>query len=165
MTQSARVTAVDAIRDFQAALAGFCEEAREALDAVDMEARRILEWVQHDQLNYWRREVLNRQDELAHAKADLFRRQLARISGQHPDCIEQKEAVWAAQRRLEEAEDKIEKCRQWGRALLQALEEYQGPAHQLAALVEGQPPRSVTFLDQVIATLDAYLTLPPVSEG
>jgi hypothetical protein len=167
MNQAARVTSVDAVKEFQSALTGFCEEAREALGAVDMEARRVLEWVQHDQLNHWRRQVLSRQEELAQAKADLFRRQLARISGQDPDCIEQKEAFWVAQRRVEEAEDKVEKCRMWGRLLLRALEEYQAPSHQLAALVEGQPPRSVTFLDQVIASLDAYLTLPapPTNEG
>jgi hypothetical protein len=68
---------------------------------------------------------------------------------------------------VEEAEEKLECCRKWGRLLQRALEDYQAPAHQLAALVEGQPPRSVVFLDQVIATLDLYLTLtpPPTNEG
>ena len=165
MSQAARVSSIDAVKDFREALASFCEDAREALGAIDMEARRIHEWVLHDQWHFWRRQVLVRQDELAQAKADLFRRQLARISGQDPDCIEQKEAVWEAQRRVEEAEEKVEKCRQWGRLLQRALEEYQGPARQLAALVEGQPPQGVAVLGQIIDSLEAYVSLGAAPGG
>jgi hypothetical protein len=159
MSQSARVTSFEAVKDFQAALATFCEAACDALASIEMEARRIHEWVLHDQLHFWRRQVIERQEEVAEAKAALFRRQLARISGHDPDCIEQKEAVWAAQRRVEEAEDKVEKCRQWGRLLQRAREEYQAPARQLAALVEGQPPPSVVVLGQIIDRLDAYVAV------
>jgi len=161
MTQSARVSSIDAVKEFQAALATFCEEARDALSAVAMEARRLHDWVTHDQLHYWRKTLRDRQEDLSQAKAELFRRQLARISGHDPDCIEQKEAVWRAQRGIEEAEDKIESCKRWGRLLQEALEEYQGQAQQLSGLVEGTPPRSVTYLDQVIGALDLYVATPP----
>jgi hypothetical protein len=161
MSQSARVTSIEAVKEFQAALASFCAEARDALGAVAMEARRVHESILHDQLHGWRRAVRDRQEDLSQAKADLFRRQLARISGQDPDVIEQKEAVWLAQRRLEEAEDKVEKCRQWARLLQEALDEYQAPAQQLAALVEGKPPRSVAYLDQILDALDTYVAAAP----
>jgi hypothetical protein len=165
MSDAARVTSIDAVKDFHAALCQFCEEAKEALCSIDMESRRVFDWVVHDQLGRWKKAILDRQEEVAQAKADLFRRQLARISGQHPDCIEQKEAVWEAQRRVEEAEEKVEKCRHWGRLLQRALEEYAAPAQQLANLVEGKPPHAVLFLDDIIARLDSYVGLAPFSIG
>src|SRR5438132_1335829 len=115
MSQSARVSSIEAVKDLQAALAAFCQDVREALCAVDMEARRVLEWLLHEQPNQWHRNVRHLQEELAQAKADLFRRQLAGMSGEKLDVIEQREAVWMVQERLREAEEKMEKCRHWSR--------------------------------------------------
>lgn len=163
MSDAAHVTSIEAVKEFQAFLGRLCEDVREALVAVEMEGRRTLDWVTHDQAGYWRRAVCDRQDDLAQAKADLFRRQLERLSGQEPDLIEQKEAVWLAERRLREAEEKVENCRRWGPLLQDALEEYQAPARQLAAMVEGDPPRAVALLEQIAANLDSYVFLAPPS--
>jgi hypothetical protein len=163
VSESANVTSIEAIQGFQVALAQFCEEAKEALASIDMEGRRILEWVTHDQLNAWRKAVRDRQEDLAQAKAALFQVQLRRLSGDHPACIEQKEAVWLAQARLEEAEDKIGKCQRWGRLLQEALEEYKGKANQLAYLVEGDPSPGVIHLGQILARLEDYVLAAPPS--
>jgi hypothetical protein len=160
MASSARVTSVQAITDFKAALLAFCQEAKEVLASIDMENRRMTDWVERDRLGYWQREIRNRQEELAQAKADLFRKQITRISGQHPDFIEERDALRLATYRLEEAEDKVQLCRRWGtRQLPRAIDEFQGPGRQLAALVEGNPPQIVQFLDRVIRSLEAYLDL------
>ena len=37
MSESARVTSIDAIKDFQEGLSSFCEEAKQALLAIDMD--------------------------------------------------------------------------------------------------------------------------------
>lgn len=166
MSQSARVTAIAAVRDFQAFLSEFCEDAREALCAIDMEARRTLDWVQHDQLVYWRQAVRDRQDDFAQAKAALFRKQLSRLSGEKPDLIEEQEAVWLAERRLHDAEDKVEKCRRWAPLVQRAIEEYEAIARQLAGMVEGTPPAAVVLLGQILAALDSYTFLaPPTGAG
>jgi hypothetical protein len=157
MSTSANVLSIDAVKDFHAAMCQFCEDARDALGSIDLETRRVREWLTHEQMGYWRRELLDRQDEVQQAKAALFRKQLGAISGREPDLLEEKDAVRAAQRRVEEAEDKIELCRRWERQVQRALEEYEPAASQLAALVEGQPPRCVVHLDQVIAALEAYV--------
>lgn len=161
MSHSAQVTSIDAIKEFCTFLAGFCEEAREALVAIGMEARRAHDWVVHEQPGFWKRTIRDLQDELAQAKAELCRRQLSRMSGNKPDVIEQKEAVWRAQRMLEEAEDRAENCRRWGPQLQRAIEEYEAPARQLGVLVEGAPPRSVALLEQIAASLDSYVFLAP----
>jgi hypothetical protein len=161
MSQSARVTAIAAVRDFQAFLGEFCEDAREALCAIEMEARRTLDWVQHDQLAYWRKAVRDRQDDLTQAKAALFRKELSRLSGEKPDLIEEKEAVWLAEERLHEAEEKVEKCRRWAPLVQRAIEEYEATARQLAGLVEGTPPAAVVLLGQILTALDSYTFLTP----
>jgi hypothetical protein len=161
MSESAKVTSVEAIGTFRVQLCKFCEEVREALCAIDMEARRVLDWLAHDQPRYWRDAVRDAHEELNHAKTDLFRRRLAGINGEMPECTEQKDAIRRAQRRLEEAEDRIEKCRRWCQLIQRAKEEYDGPARQLAALVEGDPPDSVALLGQVLDRLDDYLIVGP----
>ena len=158
MASSARVTSVQAIIEFKVALLAFCQEAKEVLATIEMEIRRTMDWVQRDQLPYWQREIRNRQEEVAQAKADLFRKQLTRISGQNPDYLEERKALRIANFRLDEAEDKVQICRSWAnRQLAQAVDEYEGPARQLAGMVEGNPPPVVITLDRILGSLEAYL--------
>jgi len=158
MASSARVSSVQAIADFKVALLDFCQEAKEVLASIEMEIRRTMDWVQRDQLPYWQREIRNRQEEVAQAKADLFRKQITRISGQNPDYLEERKALRIATFRLEEAEDKVQICRTWAnRQLKQAVDEYEGPARQLAGMVEGNPPPIVIVLDRILGSLEAYL--------
>jgi hypothetical protein len=168
MASSARVTSVQAVADFRAALLAFCQEAKEVLASIEMENRRMTDWVERDRLSYWQREIRNRQEEVSQAKADLFRKQITRISGQHPDFIEERDALRLATYRLEEAEEKVQLCRRWGgRQLPRAIDEFQGPGRQLAGMVEGNPPGIVLFLDRVIRSLEAYLDLeaPPARDA
>jgi hypothetical protein len=158
MATSARVTSVQAISDFRVALVHFCQEAKEVLASIEMEIRRMSDWVERDRLSYWQREIRDCQEEVAQAKADLFRKQITRISGQKADFLEERDALRRATYRLEEAEEKMERCRVWaGRQLPRAIDEFQGPGRQLAALVEGNPPANVIFLDRVIRSLEVYL--------
>jgi hypothetical protein len=161
MSESAQVTSIDAVKNFQAFLSQFCEDAKEALCIIDMEARRVLDWISHDQLTYWRKAVRDRQQELTQARADLFRKQLSRLSGEKPDLIEEKEAVWKAEQRLQQAENKVDRCRHWGPLLQQEMEEYEPSARQLEAFIEGRPPQAVALLGQILATLDSYVFLAP----
>ncbi len=162
MSQAARVTSVEAIEKFKDSLCVFCEHARDALCAVQMESRRVVDWLVSEAPSYWERQLRERERELEAAKAELHRLQLQRSGGGFkPDDIEQKKAIELAKDRIEEAEEKIKKARHWGRVAQRAVEEYEGRARQLADLVEGDPPPAVLFLGQVIDSLDAYLQVAP----
>lgn len=160
MSNAARVTSVEAVREFRESLNVFCDDVRQALSAVEMESRRIVDWIAREQLGYWTRMIRVCQEELTQAKQDLFRRQLMKVGGEEPDVSEQRDAVRRAKARLEHAEEKAEKCRKWERALERPIEEYRSVAMQLSGLVEGDPPRIVTVLDRILGTIDAYLTSP-----
>src|SRR5262249_15450515 len=154
-----QVTSVEAVREFRGSLLVFCDEVRQALAAVEQAARHTIEWLLRDQLGRWQRAVRDRYEDVVQAKAELSRKQISKTSGgQRPDCTEEIKLVRRAQERLREAEEKVAACKQWGGQLLpRAVDEYRGPARQLAGLVEGQPPQVVAVVDNILALLDSYV--------
>src|SRR5262245_55356780 len=161
MAETARVTSLDAVKEFRETLVIFCENVRAGLCANEMESRHILDWLLSQQPAYWSRQLRDRQEEMAQAQADLHQIKMRRAQGARVDDIEQKKALERAKERVEEAEEKIELVRRWGRIAQQAIDEYQTRARRLADLVEGNPPGSVVFLDRVVASLESYLHLAP----
>src|SRR5438552_1367950 len=125
MSESARVTALEAFMEFKSALSAFKAEAQDALCAVDMEIRRTVDWIE-SQRKYWHHEVRDRQEAVAEAKLALMSRKMMRFFDRPPDCTEQEEDLRLAVRRLEEAEDKVANCKRWAPLVQQAVEEYEG---------------------------------------
>lgn len=160
MSESARVTAIGALAEFKAAFAAFKDDGMDALLAADMEARRATEWLDQ-QTKQWKREVRDCEDDLAAAKNELARKKMIHYFDKPPDTTEEEKAVRRAQRRLEEAEDKVEACRRWGPALQRAIEEYEGPTRRLCGYLEGSVPRAMALLERMVAALDAYVAMAP----
>jgi hypothetical protein len=161
MADSARVQSVEAIRSFRAALVEFGEEVQQALGAVDMQIRRALDWLQHDRLMYWQREIKRGHQAIMQARSDLHRKNLSRATGNVPDVSVEKEALRLAQHRLREAEQKVERVRKWVPAFQHAVAEYQGQARPLGDMMSGDLARSLALLDRMLSALDAYLTTAP----
>lgn len=157
MGQSARVTSVDALRDFREVLFKFCDRVRDGLCATQMDSRRVVDRLLFELPSFWKQQVHERQEDVAQAQADWHRVKLMRAQDYKVDEVGPRRALERAKASLEEAEEKIEKVRHWGRVAQRAVEEYEGRARGLADLVEGDPPPSVVFLDRVIGSLDAYL--------
>jgi hypothetical protein len=167
MSETARVQSVPALQDFRASYLMFCEDIKDALTAANSEGQRMLDHVLREQLPRWQRAVRDRQEDVTQAKNALMRKQIVKTAdGRTPDCLEEKKALRIAQERQREAEEKVKNCKQWGGHLLpRALDEFTGPSRQLAALVEGDPPSAVVFLDRILNALDAYIHLAPPSIG
>lgn len=158
MQPPARVTSIESLCDFRAALATFRAEARDGLAANDLDIRRAGDWLT-EQRRFWQRTVREMQDEVTHAKAELFRRQTVLPGERVPDCTQQIKALRLAQQKLEHAEQRVVNCRRWEPLLQRAVEEYQGPARQLGGLLDGDLPRSVALLDRLIVSLEAYVAV------
>src|SRR5205085_11470279 len=75
MQTPARVTSLDLLRDFRAALAGFRVEGQDALTAVELELRRASDWLA-ERRQFWQRQVRALQDEVTKAKSELSRRRM-----------------------------------------------------------------------------------------
>jgi hypothetical protein len=156
MGPSARVTSIEAIKEFRASLCEFGHDAKEAVCATDLEIRRVLDWLEA-KLKYWQKEVRAREEEVGRAKAELIQRQYGERSGRGPGTTDQEIALQKAIRRQREAEAKVEKTKQWLDHLPRAIAEYEGPARQLVGMLDADLVRGLAILDQKIDALDAYL--------
>jgi len=159
MGESANVT-FEALQRLREALCSFQEDGQDGLGAVAMEVQRTYDWLD-EQMKHWQREVRRREEEVVQAKAELAQRKLNRLFGQEPDCTLQEKALRKAQLRLQEAEDKVVTVRRWGPLLERAVEDYTGPARQLAAYLEGDVPRACALIDRKLDALEAYVRLAP----
>jgi hypothetical protein len=156
MSESAKVSAIDAIGALREALVAFGEEAAGALGAAEAEIRRTEEWLE-DQLKHWQHEVRLGEDAVFQAKTELTRRKMMRFGDGPVDTTEQELALRAAVARLEHAEDQVKISRRWVRMWPQAVLDYRGPSGQLKGLLEGELPRANALLQRKIAALDAYV--------
>jgi hypothetical protein len=156
MSESAKVTAIDAIAALREALVSFGEDAAGALGAADAEVRRTEEWLQ-DQLKNWQHEVRLGEDAVFQAKTELTRRKMMRFGDGPVDTTEQELALRRAVARLEHAEDQVKITRRWVRVWPQAVIDYRGPSGQLKGLLEGEVPRANALLDRKIGALEAYV--------
>jgi hypothetical protein len=163
MSTQADVRSIDALREFRAALALFGDDVLGALGAVDMEVRRTVLWLQQDRPAYWQEQIKRRGEQVAAAKAELFRRQLMKTPEFSPSCTEQKEQLRRAEESLRDAERRAAAVRTWGRTLPQILLEYQASTRRIKDLAAGDVPRAMAVLARMIDALEAYLRVAPPS--
>jgi hypothetical protein len=161
MSGSARVISIDTIRDFRAALCRFGEDTKNALGAVDMEIRRVTDWLVHDRPMYWQNEIKRRKEDLAEAQAALFRKRLQAGHDRQVYDSEEKEQVRVSQRRLLEAEEKLEIVKKWAPAFQHAVSEYLARARPTGDMLESDLKLALTLLDRMTGALDAYLAMAP----
>jgi chromosome segregation ATPase len=154
MSQSAKVSSIDALKALHAALARFGPEAQEALGAAEMEIRRVVDSL-HDQHKHWQRQIEKRREDLNRARADLAHARAIR-QGERTGYVEQEIAVNKAKVRLRDAEEKVVVVKRWLLHLPQAIHEYQGPAHRLAGLLDADLKQGLALLENKIAVLEAY---------
>ena len=92
MRKAARVTSIDALKDFKRVLAEFTSLATTSLNEAQAHVRRATTWVEHDQPSYWKNERRKRATRLAEAKNELFRAQLD-AQDQHVSATLERRAV------------------------------------------------------------------------
>ena len=160
MGQAARVTSIDAVQEMAAAIASFRGEASAALDELDMEIRRALEWILHDRKEYWSEEVRRGWQRVTEARIQLQQAQMSRRIAEHePSCFDEKKALERSKRRLEVAQAKVEVVRHWIGAIDHAVNEYRASRAQLAGWLDADVPSGLSALARITETLESYLAV------
>jgi hypothetical protein len=159
MSRSANVLSLQTLKDFKLSMLNFCEEAKNSLSGVDMELRRMRDWLERDQLGYWQSQVKKRQEEVMQARSDLHRRKISQQGSDAVSDSEQKEALREATRRLHVAEEKVALVRRLIPFLHHAIDEYHSHAQPLGDHLSGGFEKSVFSLEKMIESLEAYLAL------
>jgi len=161
MAAGADVRAIDALREWLAALSIFKHEAEESLASVQMEIRRGIDWVGL-QLDLWQRAVREREEAVVQAKAELAGRKFPNWDGRMPDTTVQERNLRRAEARMEHAQDRVQRCRKWLIGLPRMIEEtYSGAGHRLQMTIEGDVGRGVADLQRRIEALERYSELRP----
>jgi len=159
MTLQAKVTSLESLESFRASLIVYLSKARPVLEEIGEEVRRTRVWLQSDRQSYWQNAVRLRTQELEEARQQLFSAKLS-SSLQVPTTAQQW-AVNRAQNALREAEDKLRHLRKWSREFENLTDPLTKQLEQLHFFLATDLPRAVTYLAQVINTLEAYADLAP----
>lgn len=161
MSQSANVLSVQALKDFRVALCNFVEESRNALSGVDMELRRMRNWLERDQLSYWQMQVKRRHEAMMMARTELHRRKISQMGSDAVSDTEQKEALREAQRRLRVAEEKVEIVKKLIPVFQHAVAEYLSHSQPLGDHLSGGIEKTLATLERMIVSLEDYLAVAP----
>ena len=166
MSRSAKLTSIDAVERMSAALAAFGEEVAVALDQLDIETKRAVEWIRHDRKAYWTSQVRWNRDGVSQSRAELERALTYRgVADQRPSCREERADLEKSRRRLRVAEEKIDRVRHWTHAIDHEVLELVGGMSQLSQWLQADLPRAQGVLKRLAAALEAYVATPTTSTG
>lgn len=161
MATPIRVDSIDALKSFKSALIKFAEAAHVALADAEGELQRTLNWLETEQHTHWASEIRKRTEMVARAKDALRQKTLFKnAAGSKDSAIEEHKALALAERRLQEAEQKLANCRRHRARLQKEIDLYKGAVQRLATSVQADLPLAATRLDNMVASLEAYVALP-----
>src|ERR1035441_8406581 len=153
MATQAKITSVEAIELFHAALIVFTSQARPALEEVSSEMTRTRLWLENDQRRFWENERRVRSKKLEQARQELFN---ARISDFQETTSLLQMTVNRAQRAVRDAEEKLARLKKWDRELDNRSAPLLKEVEQLHSFLTAEMPKAVAYLSQVVRALDAY---------
>jgi len=153
MATQAKITSVEAIERFRAALIVFTSQARPALEEISGEMTRTRLWLENDQRRFWENERRGRSKKLEQAQQELFS---ARLSQFQESTSLQLMMVNRAQRAVREAEEKLVRLKRWDRELDNRSAPLLKEVEQLHSFLTAEMPKAVAYLSQVVRALDAY---------
>jgi len=158
MSQTAKVTSIEAIDAFKASLIVYLEKAGSVLDEVSDDVVRTRTWLQSDRQLHWKHQTRQRTRELAQAEQELM---TARLSGM-PEAIKARQmTVNKARLALREAEERLGRVKQWMRQFETQVETRAKVVAQLRHLLAHDMGKAVAFLEGTAASLAAYAGITP----
>jgi len=165
MSRTARVTSIDVLPLLAAALQKFRSDGAGAVDDVESEVRRALEWIHHDRKDYWTQELRRAEEALNQARVALQQAMTMRRMADHaPSCIDEKRALERAKRRVETARRKLDAVRHWSVALERAADDFRRSHMQFASWIDVDVSRAVAGLNQMSEALVTYISMKASDE-
>jgi hypothetical protein len=156
----ARVQNIDALRHFRASLIKFAEMAGIAMSDAEGEISKAVNWLSHEQQQYWNTQIRKRQEIVARCKEAVRSKKLFKdSSGRTQSAVDEEKQLLKAQRILEIAEQKLAATKRHSAKLQKEMHMYKGAAQRLMTAVTSDLPNAVATLDTLATSLDAYVNL------
>jgi hypothetical protein len=167
MSRFARVGSIEMLKELRGSLCIFAELASNVLDEADAEIQRTVLWLKLEQHTYWKTQVRLRSEQLVQAKQALERKKHLDKSplGGTYSYIDEKKAFTAAQRKFQEAEQKLANVKKWILQLEHEVFNYKGAVQGLASAVSLEIPNANTQIDRMVDALESYTALAPPAEA
>ena len=166
MSGAARVQAIQAVQDVAVALRRFAEDAGAAIDELQLEIHRALEWISGEVPHYWKAAERRAWDQLSAARVQLEQARTTKRTAEHdPACREEKKLLQKAQQRLELVHEKQAALRHWHTTVDKAVNEYRARSRQLSGWLEGDLPRALAALNHMTNALESYLAVHAVDDA
>ena len=163
MSGPAEVRSTAAVEAVVGELANYRQRTGDALDGLLGQMRRLVEWLEHDRPAYWKGQIRLAETALHEAKHNLQHCLMTPfIAGERPACQEEKDAVAAAQYRLNLCRDRLAIVRRWQQKMEHELFEYQGRAGGLRQMLDGDLVRAQNALRQIVVRLERYAIERPL---
>jgi hypothetical protein len=156
----ARLLSVGVLADFKAALVKFGEQAKVGVIEAGADMQRTMNRLQTEVMSYWQHEEKLWTRKVAEAKSELYKAQL-QSQDQRPSLVLERKALAAAQRRLENAQQKIQKVRYWSRMLEKEMMLCRGQLQQMERALDADLPRVSAQVDRMMQSIEAYLRVKP----
>ncbi|MHC4519248.1 MAG: immunity protein Imm33 domain-containing protein [Planctomycetota bacterium] len=166
MSQNARVNSIVMLKELRSALAAFAETASVALDEVSSEIQRTVVWLNEDRRRHWKNEVRLRTEQQVQAKLALKRKGVfdLALTGGRTSAIDEKKALAKAERRLQEARQRLARTQSWIQRIDKELSDYRAASVGLTGAIDADIPNARARLEKMVESLEAYVALaPPVA--
>ena len=157
MADRVQIRSIDDIERFRAQLLTFLSGARAAVEEVTMDVARQQAWLDLDRRKYWEGEHWRRQRKLEEARQSRFQDS---ISTQRGPAGWLQMQVHRAEQSLDEAKSKLSQVKAWSRNFEQRSLPMVKQIEQLQTALTVDMAHAVNFLNQTLATLDAYVGRP-----
>ena len=165
MAQAANITSIEALRLLKAALVQFDEEVQSGLISLELEARRPVEWIEHDRKMYWPREVRKASDAQSEARIALERCELTISEEDRRSCYDERKALEKAKRRLHTCEAKVQAVRRWAPQIRKEVEEFEVQVAKLKQFLESDFVQARGVLERMADALERYVQQRGVGAG
>jgi hypothetical protein len=153
MPERSKVTSVEALDSFRAAILVFLAKARPALDEACHDVVRTRLWLQTEQRTHWERQVRRRSLELEEVRQELFS---ARLSKLQDATAAQYLAFRRAQRALADTEAKLNLLKTWDREIENRAAPLVKQLDNLQSFLISEMPNAAAYLSEVVKILEAY---------
>jgi hypothetical protein len=162
---AAQINSPDIIKEFRTAFLKFEDLSKQAVSGIRSDCGRVMEWLRHDQLQYWKLELKKSEELLLQAKNAYAMARYGAEPMRKRTYVDEEKALRKAQQRKAEAERKLEAVRKWTLALEQQALKLMGPITNFAGALDSTAPLARSRLDQMVLCLEEYLRESPADVG
>jgi hypothetical protein len=165
MSTGAKVTSIDALDAFRAALLVYVDKASRVLEDARQQMVGTRIWLQTDRQLHWKNLIRRRTAELTQAEQELL---TARLSGDPGAIQDRRTIVQQAKRTLQEAEAGLSRVHHWLRHYESEVEAHAKALPQLGRFLSHDLRQAADFLERAAETLNDYAqlaTTPPPPPG